>query len=117
MSCLLLTKMKFSLLFECSFKKVISAFLGTKWDLCCGGINVCVSSTGIEYDYFGIGEFWGCKSLFNDFGMQFRFFAYQRASLTGGVAVKAGQSVLSIMTVNTSDNQEFPKLRLFLKKN
>ncbi len=66
---------------------------------------------GIEYDYYGIGEFWGCKSLFNDFGMQFRFFAYQRASLTGGVAIKAGQSVLSIMTVNTSDNQEFPKLR------
>ncbi|KAL9960883.1 hypothetical protein ACROYT_G034389 [Oculina patagonica] len=67
---------------------------------------------GIEYDYFGIGEFWGCKSLFNDFGMQFRFFAYQRASLTGGVALKAGQSVLAIMTVNTSDNQEFPKLRI-----
>ncbi|XP_078343101.1 uncharacterized protein LOC144628871 isoform X1 [Oculina patagonica] len=67
---------------------------------------------GIEYDYYGIGEFWGCKSLFNDFGMQFRYFAYQRASLTGGVALKAGQSVLSIMTVNTSDPQEFPKLRI-----
>ena len=43
--------------------------------------------------------------------MQFRYFAYQRASLTGGVALKAGQSVLSIMTVNTSDPQKFPKLR------
>ncbi|KAJ7370749.1 hypothetical protein OS493_030178 [Desmophyllum pertusum] len=45
---------------------------------------------GIEYDYYGIGEFWGCKSVFNDFGIQFRYFAYQRASLTGGVAIKAG---------------------------
>ena len=70
-----------------------------------------VYPAGIEYDYFGIGEFWGCKSLFNDFGMQFRYFAYQRASLTGGVAVKAGLSVLSIMTVNTTDPKEFPKLR------
>ena len=70
-----------------------------------------IFSTGIEYDYYGVGEFWGCKSIFNDFGIQFRYFAYQRASLTGGMAVKAGQSVLSIMTVNTSDPQEFPKLR------
>ena len=74
-------------------------------------LNFLVSFAGIEYDYFGIGEFWGCKSLFNDFGIQFRYFAYQRASLTGGVAVKGGHSVLSIMTVNTSDPQEFPKLR------
>ena len=75
-------------------------------------IICCFSfSTGIEYDYYGIGEFWGCKSLFNDFGIQFRYFAYERASLTGGVAVKAGQSVLSIMTVNTTDSKEFPKLR------
>ncbi|PFX25774.1 Tenascin-X [Stylophora pistillata] len=67
---------------------------------------------GIEFDYFGIGEFWGCKSPLNDFGIQFRYFAYQRASLTGGVAIKAGLSVLSIMTVITSDSREFPKLRL-----
>lgn len=31
--------------------------------------------------------------------------------MTGGVAVKAGQSVLSIITLNTSDPLEFPKLR------
>ena len=49
--------------------------------------------------------------MLNDFGMQFRFFAYQRASLIGGVAVKAGLSVMSIMTVKTSDPREFPKLR------
>ncbi|KAJ7370752.1 hypothetical protein OS493_030182, partial [Desmophyllum pertusum] len=67
---------------------------------------------GIKYDYYDIGEFWGCKSVFNDFGIQFRYFAYQRASLTGGVAIKAGPSVLSIMTVNTSDPKEFPKLRI-----
>lgn len=72
---------------------------------------VTVISAGIEYDFFDIGEFWGCKSLFNDFGIQFRFFAYQRASLTWGVAVKAGQSVLSIMTVNTSDPGEYPRIR------
>jgi len=85
-----------------------SAFLLSK---CSHQFNYPFSSAGIEYDYYGIGEFWGCKSLFNDFGIQFRYFAYQRASLTGGVAIKAGESVLSIMTVNTSDPKEFPKLR------
>lgn len=68
-------------------------------------------SPGIEFDYFGIGEFWGCKSLFNDFGIQFRYFAYKRASLTGGVAVKVGHSVLSIMSLNTTNPRKFPKLR------
>ncbi|XP_068732633.1 uncharacterized protein [Montipora capricornis] len=67
---------------------------------------------GIEFDYFGIGEFWGCKSIFNDFGIQFRYFAYQRASLTGGVAVKLGQSVLTIMSLKSINPQEYPKLRI-----
>ena len=74
-------------------------------------INFFIFPAGIEFDYFGIGEFWGCKSLFNDFGIQFRYFAYQRASLTGGVAVKVGRSVLSIMSLNTTNSRKFPLLR------
>ena len=50
----------------------------------------CISSSlGVNFDFFGIGEFWGCKSLRNDFGLQYRFFYYERASLIGGVALKA----------------------------
>ena len=44
-------------------------------------------------------------------GVAERYFAYQRASLTGGVAIKAGESVLSIMALNTSNPDQFPKLR------
>ena len=69
------------------------------------------SSSGVEYDFFGIGEFWGCKSRKNDFGLQFRFFYYERASLTGGLAVKTGQSIVTVMTIKTQYPEDSPNVR------
>ena len=69
------------------------------------------SSSGVEYDFFGIGEFWGCKSRKNDFGLQFRFFYYERASLIGGLAVKTGQSIVTIMTIKTQYPEDSPNVR------
>ena len=73
--------------------------------------SVPISLVGIGYDFFEIGEFWGCKSVFNDFGLQFRFFFYTRASLTGGVALNAGRSVVTIATKRTSSPTEHPHVR------
>eukprot|EP00058_Branchiostoma_floridae_P027962 XP_002613453.1 hypothetical protein BRAFLDRAFT_84589 [Branchiostoma floridae] len=68
---------------------------------------------GIHFDYFGIGEFWDCKSPVNDFGIQTRFFAHERVSLTGAVAVKAGPSVVTITTPPKSANaSHLPFLRI-----
>lgn len=69
------------------------------------------SSSGVEYDFFGIGEFWGCKSRKNDFGLQFRFFYYERASLIGGLAVKTGESIATVMTVKTQYPEDSPIVR------
>ena len=66
---------------------------------------------GVNFDFFGIGEFWGCKSVHNDFGLQFRFYYYERASLIGGVALKAGRSVVTIMTIKTENVQDSPIVR------
>ena len=66
---------------------------------------------GVNFDFFGIGEFWGCKSVQNDFGLQFRFYYYERASLIGGVALKAGKSIVTIMTIKTENAQDTPILR------
>jgi len=66
---------------------------------------------GVNFDFFGIGEFWGCKSVQNDFGLQFRFYYYERASLIGGVALKAGKSVVTVMTIKTENAQDTPILR------
>ena len=66
---------------------------------------------GVNFDFFGIGEFWGCKSVQNDFGLQFRFYYYERASLIGGVALKAGKSVVTVMTIKTDTAQDTPILR------
>ena len=66
---------------------------------------------GVKFDFFGIGEFWGCKSVQNDFGLQFRFYYYERASLIGGVALKAGKSIVSVMTRKTENTQDTPILR------
>ena len=68
-------------------------------------------SSGVEYDFFGIGEFWGCKSRKNDFGLQFRFFYYERASLIGGLAMKAGQSIVTVMTTKTQYPEDSPNVR------
>ena len=69
---------------------------------------------GVNFDFFGIGEFWGCKSVQNDFGLQFRFYYYERASLIGGVALKAGKSVVTVMTIKTDSAQDTPILRCVL---
>lgn len=66
---------------------------------------------GVKYDFFGIGEFWGCKSRYNDFGLQFRFFYYKRASLIGGAAMKAGRSIVTVMTIKANSSQEQPIIR------
>jgi hypothetical protein len=49
--------------------------------------------------------------MYNSFGMQFRYFAYKRTSLTGGVALKAGRSIVSVMTIITDDPTDMPQLR------
>ncbi|XP_078598874.1 uncharacterized protein LOC144874520 [Branchiostoma floridae x Branchiostoma japonicum] len=67
---------------------------------------------GISYDYHGIGEFWDCKSVSNDFGVQTRMYAYERASLIGGVAVKAGHSVVTLMTLPIATEKEVPDIRI-----
>ena len=72
----------------------------------------CISSSlGVNFDFFGIGEFWGCKSLRNDFGLQYRFFYYERASLIGGVALKAGHSLFTVMTIKTDRPRDSPVVR------
>ena len=68
----------------------------------------------MNFDFFGIGEFWGCKSVKNDFGLQFRFYYYERASLIGGIALKAGRSVVTIMTIKTERVQDLPVTRFGL---
>ena len=73
--------------------------------------QIFFSSSGVEYDFFGIGEFWGCKSRKNDFGLQFRFFYYERASLIGGLAVKTGQSIVTVMTIKTQYPEDSPNVR------
>ncbi|XP_028400060.1 uncharacterized protein LOC114523362 [Dendronephthya gigantea] len=67
---------------------------------------------GMEFDYFGIGEYWHCKSIVNDFGMQVRFFGYKGASLTGAVALKVAEDIVTITTLPTSSYGDMPKLRI-----
>ena len=66
---------------------------------------------GIEYDYFGIGQFWDCFSIKNDFGYQVRFYYYGRTSFTGAIAIKTGQSVVTITTANPASSTDMPILR------
>ena len=68
-------------------------------------------SLGISYDYFDIGEFWYCKSPDNDFGIASRFFKYQRASLIGAVAIKAGHSVVTVTTPHNPSPEDLPVVR------
>jgi hypothetical protein len=74
-------------------------------------MTLSILFTGIEFDYFGIGEFWNCKSIANDFGMQIRFFAYNGASLTGAVALKLADNVVTITTPHVSSPGDLPRLR------
>ena len=74
-------------------------------------IKFSINNTGFSFDYFGIGEFWNCKSVANDFGMQTRFYAYKGASLIGAVALKIGDSVVTITTCSQCSSNDLPKLR------
>ncbi|CAH1231914.1 TNXB [Branchiostoma lanceolatum] len=67
---------------------------------------------GLSFDYHGIGEFWDCKSVSNDFGVQTRMYAYESASLIGGVAVKAGHSIVTLMTSPNATEKNFPYPRI-----
>ncbi|KAI8487041.1 hypothetical protein Bbelb_353010, partial [Branchiostoma belcheri] len=67
---------------------------------------------GKPYDYHGIGEFWDCKSVPNDFGVQTRMYAYKGASLIGGVAVKAGHSIVTLMTSSNATENDVPNIRI-----
>ncbi|KAL9982165.1 hypothetical protein ACROYT_G010976 [Oculina patagonica] len=77
-----------------------------------GGDPHLATLDGVKYDFFGIGEFWGCKSQHNDFGLQFRFFYYKQASLIGGVALKAGRSIVTVMTVKAQSSLVPPIVRI-----
>ena len=74
-------------------------------------LSIFFWSSGVEYDFFGIGEFGGCKSRKNDFGLQFRFFYYERASLIGGIAVKTGESIVTVTTIKTQYPEDSPNIR------
>ena len=76
--------------------------------------NLFCSLLGVKYDFFGIGEFWGCKSQHNDFGLQFRLFYYKQASLIGGVSLKAGRSIVTVMTVKAQDSHQNPIVRYYV---
>ena len=73
--------------------------------------------TGFSYDFFDIGEFWYCKSVANDFGVDTRFFKYARASLIGAVAIKAGPSVVAISTLHQPKPSDLPTLRFVSRYN
>lgn len=70
-----------------------------------------ICPSGVNFDFFGIGEYWGCRSKYNDFGLQFRLFYFERASLIGGVALKAGVSVITVMTIKTIRARDSPIVR------
>ncbi|CAD5126280.1 DgyrCDS14436, partial [Dimorphilus gyrociliatus] len=66
---------------------------------------------GRSFDYFGIGQFWGCKS--RSLAYQYRFFGYKGTSFIGQMAIKVGQiSVLTITTNGKSSPNDLPTLRL-----
>ena len=71
---------------------------------------------GVKYDYFGIGQFWYCRSQINNFGFQVRFFYYKKTSFTGAAAVKAGYSVATLNTVKSTGTGD-PILRFVSNKN
>ena len=66
---------------------------------------------GLVFEYYGIGEFWNCISVENDFGYQVLFFYYKTTSFTGAVAVKAGTSVVTIVTPDAGTILTVPTVR------
>lgn len=67
---------------------------------------------GFPFDYFGIGEFVSCYSVANSFGVELRFYEYKHSSLIGAAAIKVGEGVASVVTLNSTQGQyEMPSLR------
>jgi hypothetical protein len=54
---------------------------------------------GVNFDFFGIGEFWGCKSVQNDFGLQFRFYYYENEIMLI-IAIIAMMWIIGIQVTN-----------------
>lgn len=66
---------------------------------------------GKTFDYFGIGQFWGCKSSFLEY--QYRFYGFKRTSFIGAVAIRLGKS--AVLTVNSripAKSNDLPIVRL-----
>ncbi|CAH1781186.1 unnamed protein product [Owenia fusiformis] len=94
---------------------------GAQWrGACCefriptagGGDPHLQTLDGVRYDFHGIGEFWDCKSEANAFGIQTRMFGYRNASLIGGVAIKAGENIVTLVTHQPADESTLPVIRL-----
>jgi hypothetical protein len=70
-------------------------------------------TTGYQFSYFGIGEFISCYSVPNGFGVQLRFYKYKHTSMIGAVAIKIGEGVATVVTVNSTQGQrQMPLLRI-----
>jgi hypothetical protein len=68
---------------------------------------------GYQFSYFGIGEFISCYSVANGFGVQLRFYKYKHTSMIGAAAIKVGEGVATVVTVNSTAGQyQMPLLRL-----
>ena len=72
------------------------------------------TADGFVFDYFDIGIFWDCLSVENDFGYQVRFYYYKTTSFTGAVAVKAGTSVVTIVTPDAATILTTPTVRYII---
>ncbi|CAD5122347.1 DgyrCDS10784 [Dimorphilus gyrociliatus] len=63
---------------------------------------------GRKFNYFGIGQYWGCRS--DTLAYQFRFYGYKGTSFIGASSIKLGHS--SILTISTRVNVEKSDLPL-----
>ena len=66
---------------------------------------------GVWFDYFGIGQFWDCKSELLDFGIQVRYFYFKQTSFTGAIALKVGRSVMTVTTAPNATAKQQPLVR------
>lgn len=66
---------------------------------------------GRNFDYFGIGQFWGCISKYLSY--QFRFFGNGRTSFIGGISIRIDkENILTIYTKQNVEIFETAKIRL-----
>lgn len=65
---------------------------------------------GKKFNYFGIGQYWGCIS--DTIAYQFRFFGINGTSFIGAMSVKLGlSSIITISCISETDSQ-LPKIRI-----